>query len=181
MRRGLLAGRGVSSLQKSQSLTLDCDFVPPTWELIHSVRMTHSEMTFVCQAAAQGAPASTAKVFLRSNPQSLRWIAGLCSRPGRRAAAFGSHSLETPLMARRFALRRGCGIRGVGVDTEEDYRSSREMPCLTRAMDSSFPSSAHSSVAPPGVDALPDTATRSGQSTTEFLTSSFAASWTSAS
>ena len=26
-----------------------------------------------------GAPASTAKVFLRSNPQSLRWIAGLCS------------------------------------------------------------------------------------------------------
>lgn len=37
----------------------------------------HSEMTFGCQAAAQGAPASTAKVFLRLNLQSLRWIASL--------------------------------------------------------------------------------------------------------
>ena len=33
---------------------------------IYSVVNTHSEMTFGCQAAAQGAPASTAKVFLRS-------------------------------------------------------------------------------------------------------------------
>ena len=45
--------------------------------LIHSVQLTHSEMTFGCQAAAQGAPASTAKVFLRLNLQSLRWIASL--------------------------------------------------------------------------------------------------------
>ena len=34
-------------------------------------------MTFGCQAAAQGAPASTARVFLRLNLQSLRWIASL--------------------------------------------------------------------------------------------------------
>ena len=44
---------------------------------IYSVAITHSEMTFGCQAAAQGAPASTAKVFLRLNLQSLRWIASL--------------------------------------------------------------------------------------------------------
>ena len=42
-----------------------------------SCRAHHSEMTFGCQAAAQGAPASTAKVFLRLNLQSLRWIASL--------------------------------------------------------------------------------------------------------
>ena len=64
-------------LPKSQSLTLDCDFVFLIWQLIHSVLKTHSEMTFGCQAAAQGAPASTAKVFLRLNLQSLRWIASL--------------------------------------------------------------------------------------------------------
>ena len=44
---------------------------------IYSVAITHSEMTFGCQAAAQSAPASTAKVFLRLNLQSLRWIASL--------------------------------------------------------------------------------------------------------
>ena len=64
-------------LPKSQSLTLDCDFVFLIWQLIHSVQIIHSEMTFGCQAAAQGAPASTAKVFLRLNLQSLRWIASL--------------------------------------------------------------------------------------------------------
>ena len=42
-----------------------------------SCRAHHSEMTFGCQAAAQDAPASTAKVFLRLNLQSLRWIASL--------------------------------------------------------------------------------------------------------
>ena len=36
-----------------------------------SCRAHHSEMTFGCQAAAQGAPASTAKVFLRSKPWPL--------------------------------------------------------------------------------------------------------------
>ena len=46
--------------------------------LIHSVLKTHSEMTFGCQMTAQGALISTAKVFLRSKSQSLRWIAILC-------------------------------------------------------------------------------------------------------
>ena len=55
------------------------------------------------------------------------------------------------------------------------------MPVFTRAIDSSLPRSAHNSVAPPGVEALPDTATRSGQRMMEFLTSSLAASATSAS
>ena len=50
------------------------------------------------------------------------------------------------------------------------YLESSSMPLRTRAMDSSFPSSEASSVAPPGVDALPDNATRSGQRITEFLT-----------
>ena len=36
-----------------------------------SCRAHHSEMTFGCQAAAQGAPASTAKVFLRSKSWPL--------------------------------------------------------------------------------------------------------------
>ena len=55
------------------------------------------------------------------------------------------------------------------------------MPVRMRARDSSLPSRAQSSVAPPGVEALPETATRSGQRTTEFLTPSFAARATSAS
>ena len=39
-----------------------------TWPPEYSRTLLHSEMTFGCQAAAQGAPASTAKVFLRFNP-----------------------------------------------------------------------------------------------------------------
>ena len=63
-----------------------------------------------------------------------------------------------------------------------DYQPcSNAIPSLIRSIEVSLPSSAQSSVAPPGVDALPDTATRSGHRTTEFLTSSFAASATSAS
>lgn len=54
------------------------------------------------------------------------------------------------------------------------------MPALTREMDSSFPSKAQISVAPPGVEALPDTATRRGHRIMEFLKPSFAASSTKA-
>ena len=38
---------------KPVTASLGHRFVPPTWELIHSVHMTHSEMTFVCQMTAQ--------------------------------------------------------------------------------------------------------------------------------
>ena len=72
------------------------------------------------------------------------------------------------------------GERQGGVST--DYQPcSSSIPAFTRSIEVSLPSSAQSSVAPPGVDALPDTATRSGHRMTEFLTSSFAASATSAS
>jgi len=56
-----LDSKGLSSF-KIVTAPLGHDFV--FWLLVHSVLTTHSEMTFGCQAAAQGAPASTAKVFL---------------------------------------------------------------------------------------------------------------------
>ena len=61
------------------------------------------------------------------------------------------------------------------------YLRKRAMPASILRSDSSFPSSAHSSVAPPGVDALPETATRSGQRMMEFFTPRSAATATSVS
>ena len=52
------------------------------------------------------------------------------------------------------------------------HQDSRLMPCCRRRSVSSLPSSRQSSTAPPGVDCLPETATRTGQSTTPFLTPS---------
>ena len=98
--------------------------------------------------------------------------------PSSRTAVTGIGPYKMPA-SKPFLERKGRWLR-YGRLIFYDFSSSA-MPAFTRAMDSSFPSSAHSSVAPPGVEALPDTATRSGQSTMEFLTSSFAASATSAS
>ena len=65
--RARLDTKGLSSF-KPVTASLGHGFVLQNWQLSYRVHMTLSEMTFVCQAAAQGAPASTAKVFLRSNP-----------------------------------------------------------------------------------------------------------------
>ena len=104
--------------------------MPPTWELIHSVRMTHSEMTFVCRAAAQARPPRQQR---SSFVQTRNRFAGL--RVCAPALAAGSRSGEALFSGRkrnrakeqqycRFSLCLFIGCRCAIYSEKALYRSS---------------------------------------------------------
>ena len=66
-------------LPKSQSLTLDCDFVFLIWQLIHSVLKTHSEMTFGCQMIAQARSSRQQRSFFVQNRNHFVGLRFCCS------------------------------------------------------------------------------------------------------